>query len=130
MMRILIVLSCLLVSLGCESPFSPSAPLTPPEEAFLKASNCLAKGLSLPPVTLALWEKPKPSGEGYVACEAWPHSSEISCWREFLNGARYADVDKLPYAAHEVCHLSGIWDELQTEVCAHALLQRTSCPPC
>ena len=78
-------------------------------------------------MTLTLWDKPKPREGGYVACEAWPGSREIGCWREFLNGERYAAHDKAPYAAHEVCHLAGIWDEAGAEWCAYQLVVSGVC---
>lgn len=126
-----LVAAALYFALGC-GKVTPTGPSTELEGVFLDLAQCYADELGLGTVTLGVFEKARPycprEGPcGYVACGAWPDSRTIECWGDWINNPSSV-VDFPNYAAHEVCHLSGIWDEMEAELCAFALTSKGVCP--
>jgi len=115
----------LLGMLSCV-PTGPT-PLNARAQAFLALAQCYGEAKGIEGITLTLFDRARPYCDTYVACAAWPGTTNIECWREFMEGEEYADVPLEGYAAHEVCHLSGIASEVEAEACAFYLVRDTKC---
>ena len=117
--------------LGCGGA-RVTGPTTDLEEVFFEIAQCYATHLELGPITFATFENEKPycpkQGPcGYVACDAWPGGRHVECWSEWVNDPANVAPHFHNYAAHEVCHLSGIWDETEAEACAFAMVSKGVC---
>jgi hypothetical protein len=108
-----------------------TGPTTELEEVFAEIAQCYADQLQLGPITFATFEDAKPYCPkrgpcGYVACNAWPGARHLECWSSWVN-----DPDSVRdfhnYAAHEVCHLAGTWNEMEAELCAAELVSKGEC---
>lgn len=122
---------------GCSGmlPTSPTD-MSPPELQMLNFLQCFAEAKGLKgTVGLVLFEKQRVTREGgVVLCAAWPQdgirTGEVECWRPWINGETpyLASRAELRWAAgHEVCHMSGIWDEGDADACNRTLQQEEVC---
>jgi hypothetical protein len=98
-----------------------------------------AKGLK-GTVTLTLFdEERRTSGGGewpgaVIICQTWPRddgrAGNVECWRPWINGEtpyESGPQEMLWAAGHEVCHMSGIWDEAAADACNRELHQGGMC---
>lgn len=124
-MALAYALAVAILSWGCGAP-GPTGPSSPQEAAFLDTAQCFANQLELGTVSLTTFDQARPVGTGYVACGAWPGGHVIECWSSWIN-----DPASVRFfggvAAHEVCHLSGLWDEMDAELCASSLVSKGVC---
>jgi hypothetical protein len=112
-MRKILLLLLVLVTLvaGCVSPTSPTED-TPFMNEFRGYANEYAATLNLGTVKVNF----KIDSIEYPHCGGMPGGRLITCH----GPVPFANPRGI--AAHEVCHLSGIGDEWEAEVCAHNLL--------
>lgn len=107
---VLLVSILVLLVAGCTSPTSPTD--DPFMEQFRGYANEYAAALGLGTVKVRF---DTDSGE-YSHCGGMPGSRLIVC----KGPIPFANPQGI--AAHEVCHLSGIGDEWDAELCTHSLL--------
>lgn len=109
---VIALVALLLIACGCSSPTAPTAE----DEVFMGQfrgyANEYATALDIGPVKVQF----NTDSIEYPHCGGMPGSNLIICH----GPVPFANPRGI--AAHEVCHLSGIGDEWDAEVCAHNLL--------
>ena len=114
---------------GCALPTAPDPPeLTHPNEILLdELVQCNAEYHGLGPLQVRFFEVARPAtlpdGQlGLVAGAGWPGATWVEFWHEWVLDPRRIRSDLAEVAAHEVCHVSGIWDEAAIPACRDAAL--------
>ena len=67
-----------------------------------------------------------------VVGRAFPYSNAVTFWGPWVRGEteHSTSVDDLALAAaHEACHLSGVWREVEADSCSTLLVDSTDCLP-
>jgi hypothetical protein len=119
-----------LAACGCASPTAPTAVLAqhPNEVLITEFVACYAETRGLGDIRIDFFEEPQYAdcglGDGSqcpVAGRGMPYSDLIRFWGPYIRGETEHDSSPAMlarYAAHEVCHVSGIWPEDGADACA------------
>ncbi|KKK79271.1 hypothetical protein LCGC14_2835160 [marine sediment metagenome] len=114
--KVIALLGLLLAAAGCAAPTDRALPeLTHPNEVFMQeAINCAVHALGTRELGLRFWENREwftlADGRlGFVACRAGPSSTAVKCDHRYVLEAKHLDLRET--AAHEVCHVSGDYNE-------------------
>jgi hypothetical protein len=111
---VLVVIALALLACSCTS--SPTSPSDPVDDAFMEEfrgyANHFASMLEIGPVRVRF----DLDSNEYPHCGGMPGGDLITC----KGPVPFANPQGI--AAHEVCHLSGLGDEWDAELCAHNLL--------
>ena len=135
---LLIVLSLFLIS--CVNPVGPTKvdeTRHPNENKIIEYTSCYAEFHGID-VKVYIEEKAKlyACASGEIACPAkgwaWPDSDNVHYWGPWVRDEYDPDPvdgdwELSMVASHEVCHLTGIWDETRTELCATDAYNRSEC---
>ena len=131
--RLLILLVLASLCLGCGVDVGPTSPsdMSPEELRMLGYLQCYAEAKGLRgEVSLVLFDHERRTDErsqlpgSVIICQTWPRddgrAGSVECWRPWINGeTQYPSgpSEKLWAAGHEICHMTGIWDEAKTNAC-------------
>jgi hypothetical protein len=123
-------------TLGCKSPTAPTHD-HPNEVRITAYTQCYAKHFGLGRVEVTFWEHGRyvdcsadygPGAQCPVAGTGMPNSRKVSYWGPWVRGEASHIPPELEWAAaHEVCHLTGLWDEKQTETCGRLVWTVAGC---
>lgn len=120
---VFLTVALVLLVLGCVSPTSSSEVHTPMEKAAVAFAACHAEHQELGREIAVVFHDSK-RGDGAVAW-AWPGGNMVNLVRPWVNST---DLQQLELTvAHELCHVTGIWDEGQADFCAQLAYRDADC---
>lgn len=125
---------------GCSGPTEPTRTLHPREALLAELVQCYAQALGVVGELTVQFEDdlgvtncPADLGSGVtcpVAGRTWPGSGVVTFWGPWARGETEhpAPLGQLALgAAHEACHLSGVWAEDDAETCSILLVGSADC---
>lgn len=139
MKLLFLVLIAAIVLMGCggTGATTPSVvEMTQAEYRLFQYLQCYARAHNLKgTVELALFDGPRiDKGGGLIICQTWPltnqRTGKVECWKQWVNGDTQYEVDDHAFssvASHEICHMTGLWDEQSTGACASQYLNSGVC---
>ena len=117
-------LGVLLLLYGCEGALPTQVPypqLTERQQRIYDYTQCFAQAMGLGSIHVTFHED-----LGEAAGMAWPDRSAVKYHVASVENGE--DWYLQAVAAHEVCHISGIWDEKATDACALLWIAKGVCP--
>lgn len=122
-------------ALGCKSPTAPND--HPNELRIIAYTQCYADHFRMGEVEVTFWEHGRyvdcsrdygPGARCAIAGTGMPHSRLVSYWGPWVRGEASHIPPELEWAAaHEICHLTGLWDEERTKTCGHLIWTVAGC---
>jgi hypothetical protein len=138
----LLLFALVVFCVGCSPVAGPTSvnveDLTAGERAIVEYTQCYADFHGRGKYDVYISEKPKmypcPPPNENEQCPgkgwAYPDSTTVTYWGPWVrgeyNGPR-TDFDLSIVASHEVCHTTGIWNEVRAELCALDAFNRSNC---
>jgi hypothetical protein len=136
----LFAVAALLALLGCSSPTEPTPAAHPREALIADLARCYAQARGVVgELTIQFADDLGDTDCSYylgpgarcsVAGRALPYSNAVTFWGPWVRGDAGSPAplgDLALAAAHEVCHLSGVWGEDDADRCSQLLVGSADC---